>query len=391
MKYNFDEVWERKGTNSVKYDFAKEFDKSEDLLPLWVADMDFQAAEPIRKRLEKVVAHGIFGYSDVKEDYREAVKKWYQDHFDWETKSEWMVQTPGVVFAISIAVRAFTEEGDAVLIQPPVYYPFRTSVLNNGRTLVCSPLELKDGHYEINFEDFEAKIQDNHVKMFILCSPHNPISRVWKEWELQKLVEICKKYQVLIVSDEIHSDFTFSGVTHHMLAKVCPDYQEQIVTCTAPSKTFNLAGLQASNIFIPNQEKREAFQKEMTKVGFGHLTIPGMTACQAAYEEGNEWLCQLREYLEGNLNYIREFLQERIPEVKLIEPEGTYLLWLDFRELKLSAEELENLIVNKAGLWLDAGTMFGEEGTGFERLNIACPRSILQKAMEQLERAVKEQ
>jgi len=388
MRYNFDKVIERKGTNCIKYDFAPEMGKSEDLLPLWVADMDFQAAEPIRERLQQIIAHGIFGYSDVKEDYVQAVQNWYRKNFGWQPKKEWMLQTPGVVFALAMAVRAFTKEGDAILIQPPVYYPFRNTILNNNRTLVTSPLQLKDGHYEIDFEDFESKIREKQVKMFILCSPHNPVGRVWKTWELEKIVEICRRYEVLIVCDEIHSDFTLPGYEHHMLVSLCSDYADHMVTCTAPSKTFNLAGLQTSNIFIINPLLKEKFCREQTKIGYEQLNLMGMSACQAAYEGGEEWLSQLREYLKGNLDYVREFLTQKLPMVKLVEPEGTYLLWLDFRELGLSEEALEDLIVTKAGLWLDPGTMFGEEGKGFQRVNLACPRSMLQKALEQLEKAI---
>lgn len=388
MQYDFDKVINRKGTNSLKYDFAKEFGKEEDMLPLWVADMDFQTAQPIRDRLGEILEHGIFGYSDVKEDYYQAVTGWYQKRFGWETKREWIVQTPGVVFALSIAVRACTKEGDAVLIQPPVYHPFFSSVQNNNRRVVTSPLNLKEGHYEIDFEDFEAKIVDNQVKLFILCSPHNPVGRVWKEWELHKLAAICQKHQVLIVTDEIHSDFTYPDYTHRMLAEVCPAYMDSIITCTAPSKTFNLAGLQASNIIIPNPELRGLFRQEMQKIGYSHLNLMGMSACQAAYERGEEWLDQLKEYLAGNLAYVREFLKQELPMLKLIEPEGTYLLWIDFRELGLTEDKLEHLITNQAGLWLDAGSMFGEEGKGFERINIACPRSILEKALLQLKNTV---
>ena len=388
MEYDFDQVINRKGTNCIKYDFVKEYGKKEDVLPLWVADMDFQTAQPIRDRLGKILEHGLFGYSDVKEEYFRAVTGWYRKRFGWETEKEWMVQTPGVVFALSIAVRAFTREGDAVLIQPPVYYPFFRSVEHNNRRIVTNSLELAEGHYEINFEDFESKIVEHQVKLFLLCSPHNPVGRVWKEWELNKLASICQKHQVLIVTDEIHSDFTYPGYTHRMLADVCPWYQDSIITCTAPSKTFNLAGLQASNIFIPNPELRELFRKEMQKIGYSHLNLMGMAACQAAYEGGEEWLDQLKDYLTGNLAYVREYLKRELPVLKLIEPEGTYLLWVDFRELRLSEAELEHLIAEEAGLWLDAGSMFGMEGKGFERINIACPRSILEKALQQLKEAV---
>lgn len=390
QQYDFDKTVSRKNTMSLKYDFAEKWGKPTDILPLWVADMDFPTAPGVLQRLEEVVKHGIFGYSDGKEAYFQAVKGWYATHFGWEVEESWLVKTPGVVFAIAAAVRAFTGEGEAVLIQPPVYHPFSNMVLKNGRKLVNNPLQLKNGRYEIDFQDFEEKIKENQVKLFILCSPHNPVGRVWEEWELRKMAELCVRYDVVIVSDEIHSDFVYPGKKHHVLASLGEDYAERTVTCTAPSKTFNLAGLQTSNIFISNQELRKRFQDEMGKTGYSNINLMGLAACQAAYESGGEWLAQLKGYLKGNLDFVREFLKERLPEIKLVEPEGTYLIWLDFRALSLTEEEREALIVEKAGLWLDSGAMFGAEGEGFERVNIACPRQTLQLALEKLERAVKE-
>ncbi len=388
MKYDFDKVINRKGTNSIKYDFAVEKGKPEDILPLWVADMDFQTAPCILEKLKSAAENGIFGYSDSKEDYFQAVSGWFRKHFDWEVDRSWLIKTPGVVFAIAMAVRAFTEEGDAVLIQQPVYHPFLASIKNNRRMPVNNPLKLVDGHYEIDFEDFERKAARHQVKLFILCSPHNPVGRVWREWELRRLGDICVKHGVRIVSDEIHGDFVYPGYRHMVLSSLSEEYAQITITCTAPSKTFNLAGLQASNIFIPNRELREKFRETIEAAGYGQINLMGMAACQAAYEGGEEWLSQLKAYLLENLNFVRGFLETRLPGVRLIEPEGTYLVWLDFRELSLSEEEREDLIVNKARLWLDSGGMFGPEGRGFERVNIACPRSILEKAFLQLERAV---
>ncbi len=388
MKYEFDTITERTGTNCVKYDFAAEHGKPEDVLPLWVADMDFRTAPEIVERLEKAVKHGIFGYSGVKSDYFEAVSNWYRTHFGWETKEEWLVRVPGVVFALATAVRAFTEKGEAVILQQPVYHPFSNVIVENDRILVNSPLKLVDGKYEMDFDDFEEKILANDVKLYLMCSPHNPVGRVWEEWELRRVADICRRHHVVIVSDEIHSDFTYPGHTHRMLASLEKEYEEMTVTCTAPSKTFNLAGLQASNLFIPNSELREKFQKEMNRVSYGELNSLGLVACQAAYETGAEWLKQLKEYLAGNLAFVRTFLKEKLPEVTLIEPQGTYLIWLDFRALGLSEEEREDLIVNRARLWFNSGAIFGADGEGFQRVNIACPRAILEQAMERLERAV---
>lgn len=390
MKFDFDRIIERRGTNSLKYDFARERGKREDVLPLWVADMDFQTAPPILERLEEVVHHGIFGYSEAKEDYFRALAGWYQNHFDWEVKRSWLLKTPGVVFAIAMAIRAFTEEGDAVLLQQPVYYPFSETILDNHRKLVNNPLKLENGHYEIDFDDFERKIAENHVKLFLLCSPHNPVGRVWKEWELRKLGEICLRYGVLVVSDEIHADFTYGNNKHLVFASLSPEIADITITCTAPSKTFNLAGLQTSNIFISNRERKHKFKAQIAAAGYSQLNTMGLAACQAAYEGGEEWLEQLKVYLKGNLDFTREFLKAWLPEIKLIEPEGTYLIWLDFRTLGLTEEELEDLIVNRARLWLDSGAIFGKDGEGFERINIACPRATLERALTQLELAIKE-
>ena len=308
MKYNFDEVVERRGTGCLKYDFAKERGKKEDVLPLWVADMDFKTAPAVTERLQKVVEHGIYGYSDSKEDYFAAVSGWYHDHFDWDVKPEWLVKTPGVVFALAAAVRAYTEKGDTVLIQQPVYYPFRQVIESNDRKLVSSDLVLKDGHYEIDFEDFEAKIKEHQIHLFLFCSPHNPVGRVWKEWELRKIGEICFKYQVTVVSDEIHSDFVYPGHKHHVFASVSPEFEQISVICTAPSKTFNLAGLQVSNIFIADEKLRQKFVRAVDQAGYSQVNLMGLVGCQAAYEEGEEWLLQLKEYLYQNLSFVREYL-----------------------------------------------------------------------------------
>lgn len=384
MRYCFDEKIDRRGTKSLKYDFEKERGKSEDVLPLWVADMDFRTAPEILARLEQAVHHGIFGYSEAKQDYTDAVCGWYRKQFGWKPQTEWLVRTPGVVFALAAAIRAFTEEGDAVLLQQPVYYPFSEVIVDNKRKLVNNPLRLENGHYEIDFEDFERKIRENQVKLFLLCSPHNPVGRVWREWELKKIGEICLKHGVLVVSDEIHSDFVYSGYTHRMFASLSPEFEQISVTCTAPTKTFNLAGLQISNIFIPNESLRKKFVHAIAAAGYSQVGLMGLVACQAAYEEGETWLLELKQYLEDNLAFVREFLKKYLPQIRLIEPEGTYLIWLDFRALSLGETELEELIVKKAHLWLDSGAMFGPDGEGFERINIACPRATLKQAMEQL-------
>ena len=388
MPVDFDTVPNRRGTNCFKYDFAREMGMPEDVLPLWVADMDFPTAPAVLERLHALAEHGIFGYTGVKDAYFSAVHNWYAQRFGWETQRSWLVTTPGVVFAIAIAIRAFTQKGDAILIQQPVYYPFANKVTENDRQLVVNPLVLKNGRYEMDFADMERKIVDYHVKMLLLCSPHNPVGRVWTKEELLRVGEICQKHGVLVVSDEIHADFTYAGHTHRVFASVKSEFADFTITCTAPSKTFNLAGLQNSNIFIPNRQLRHAYKKELSACGCGGTNSMGMAACQAAYEAGADWLEQLKQYLAGNLAYIRQFLREKLPEIALIEPEGTYLVWLDLRKLGLTEQQQRQLIVQDAKLWLDTGTLFGQGGEGFERINIACPRTTIEQAMQRLEHAV---
>ena len=384
MKYNFNEIIDRKGTNCLKYDFALERGKPEGVLPLWIADMDFKAPPLVLERLSEIVNHGIFGYSDSKEKYFSVLKDWLERRFGWEVQEEWLVKTPGIVFAIACAIHAFTKEGDAVLIQQPVYYPFSETILDNERKLVNSPLKRNGDRYEIDFEDFEEKIVQEQVKLFIFCSPHNPVGRVWKKEELKKVGEICLKHGVIVVSDEIHSDFVYSGHKHTVFASLSKEISDITITCTAPSKTFNIAGLQISNIFIENPVLREKIKKAIARTGYSQVNQIGLAACQAAYEGGEEWLEELKVYLAENIEYTREFLKEHLPKITLIEPEGTYLLWLDFKAYGLTEEEREELIVNEAGLWLDSGSMFGPDGEGYERINIACPRKTLEKALDQL-------
>lgn len=389
MKIDFNQVVDRKNTNSLKYDFAAERGKSTDILPLWVADMDFPTVPAVTDALINASKHGIFGYSESKIDYFHVLEHWFQTHHNWSVAPNWLVKSPGIVFAIATAVQAYTKPLDSIIIQRPVYYPFSNTIINNQRNLVNNPLVFKNGTYEIDYMDFEQKIIDHKVKMFILCNPHNPVGRVWTSEELLTLGDICLKHKVLVVSDEIHADFTYPGHTHMVFANLKPEFLDITITCTAPSKTFNLAGLQISNIWIGNTLLKEKFTKAMDNTGYCEPNSMGLIACKAAYQQGEEWLADLKEYLLNNLNYIKDFLRINLPMLKLIEPEGTYLIWIDFRELNLSSEDLEDLIVNKANLWLDAGTMFGSEGNGFQRINIACPRTTLEKAMNQLLHAIR--
>lgn len=388
MGSSFDEIIDRKNTDSLKYDFAAKRGKPDDILPLWVADMDFRTHPAVIEALSKKSRHGIFGYSESGQDYFEVMKNWFAFHYDWQIQSDWLIKTPGVVCAICTAIRCLTEKGDAVLIQQPVYYPFSESILMNERKLVVNQLVYSNGRYSIDFEDFEDKIIQNDVKLFILCNPHNPVGRVWTRAELTRLGDICLRHSVLVVSDEIHADFVYPGYKHLVFASIKPEFSHITVTCTAPTKTFNLAGLQISNIFIKNKDIKHKMKQEIIKSGYSQVNIMGIVACRAAYAIGYEWLNELRAYLSGNLDFARNFLKLHLPQVKLVEPEGTYLIWLDFQNLGLDDSRLENLIVNKARLWLDSGTMFGAGGEGFQRLNIACSKAILEKAFKQLENAI---
>lgn len=390
MFYQFDEMIDRRNTNSLKYDFAKESGKPDDILPLWVADMDFQTPEEVTQALVKTARHAIFGYSDTKGDYFNAVRSWFVNHFDYEVQPEWLVKAPGVVCAISMAVRAFTNKGDSVLIQRPVYPPFSNAVLLNERKLVNSPLVYRDGKYDIDFDDFERKIIENRVKLFILCHPHNPVGRVWTKEELLRIGSICLRQNCLVVSDEIHCDFVYNGHQHHVFATLDPRYPENSIICTAPSKTFNLAGLQVANIFIANEALRHTYQKELEKTGYSQLNAMGLVACQSAYEHGADWLRQLNDYLTRNVSFLNAFIAERLPKIKVVEPEGTYLIWLDFSAYGLTQEELDRILVNEAKIWLNSGVLFGPEGQGFQRINIACPAKVLETALLRLESAMKD-
>lgn len=385
---NFDRYIQRRGTDCAKYDAAVSNGYREDILPLWVADMDFQAPACVMEALHKAVDHGIFGYSIQSKGYFPVLKAWFSKHFGWELQEQWLVQTPGVVFALSAAVRAITKKGDNVLVLPPVYYPFYRVIENNDRNIVRSPLSYKNGRYTMNFADIEGKIVSHSVAVIILCSPHNPVGRVWTAEELQKLGAICKKHKVAVISDEIHCDFAFPGHPHTPFVKACPELAESTIVCTAPSKTFNLAGLQISDIIIPGEVLRERFQREMDVVSYHGVNRLGAVAAEAAYEGGDQWLTECKAYMQKNLDYVREFLANRVSKIKLVEPEGTYLAWLDCSGLGLTKEELDDLIVNKANLWLDTGSLFGECAGQFQRIMLACPRSTLEKAMEQLEKAV---
>lgn len=383
MKYNFDKIINRYNTNSLKYDCTAKFGVPNDIQPMWVADMDFETAPCVIERLKQIAEFGVFGYSVADKGYFDALYNWYHSRFGFDIKSEWVVHTPGVVCALNTAVRAFTNEGDSVMIQRPVYYPFTNAINNNNRKLINNPLKYENGCYSMDFIDMERKIISEKVKLFILCSPHNPVGRVWTKEELIKLGEICLRHNVTIVADEIHSDFVFEG-KHTIFATINERFLNNCIICTSPSKTFNIAGLQVSNIIIANENLRKKFIDEKTHSGYGELNIFGIGACEAAYRGGSEWLSELLKYLENNYLTVKNFISEKMPEIKVANLEGTYLVWLDCQNLGYTHKELNEKLLYSAKLWFDEGTIFGAEGENFMRINIACPRAELICALEKM-------
>ena len=382
---DFDRIIDRKNTRCLKYDFAVKRGMPEDVLPLWVADMDFETSSYIEDALTERVKEGIFGYSDVQTPYFEIIRDWMVRHHDWEPQEKWLIKTPGVVFTLAMAVKAYTDPGDKVLLQQPVYYPFSEVITDNGREVVSNDLVLtEDGTYKIDFADFEQKIIANGIKLFLLCSPHNPVGRVWTKEELEKIGDICVKHGVTVVSDEIHNDFIWEG-THTVFAGIKKEFADISVTCTSPSKTFNLASMLISNIFIPNQILRRKFRKEMDRAGISQLSVLGLVATEAAYAHGDEWYAAMKNYVRDNIAFAKTYVEKNLPGVRMIDTQGTYLIWLDFRQTGLTVEELDHKIIYEAGLWLDSGKIFGKTGEGFERINVACPRAVLQEALDRIQ------
>ncbi len=385
---DFDTIVDRRNTNCLKYDFAKRLGMPEDVLPLWIADMDFKTSSYIQDALKQRVEHGIFGYSEVQEAYFEALRGWMKKRYDWEISRSWLVKVPGVVFALGMAVKAFTGQGDKVLIQPPVYYPFREIIEDNGREVVSNTLIYgADNRYHIDFDDFEQKIIQEKIKLFFLCNPHNPVGRVWTQEELTRMGDICYKHHVPVVSDEIHADFVFRG-KHQVFAKLKKQYEEITITCTSPSKTFNLAGLQISNILIANPQMKRAFRKQIAETGYSQLSIMGLAACEAAYRNGEEWYEAMYRYVQENIDFTKAYVEKNLTGVTMVAHEGTYLVWLDFGGTGLNMEQIEHLIIHEAKLWLDSGKIFGDSGQGFQRINVACPRRVLEEALSRIKAAL---
>lgn len=383
-KDSFNEGVNRLGTNAVKYDKYKEnFNTNEDdIIPMWIADMDFKTCDEITKALQNKLSTGNLGYDTVN-GYYESVVKWMRNRHNVDINVEDVVYTPGVVTAINFLLKILIKENDKVLVQSPVYHSFFRVLNENKCDIVQSELFIKDNRYEIDFDEFENKISTG-VKVLILCNPHNPIGRVWTKEELERIVEICESYKVFIISDEIHSDLVFKGYKHTSLTTVAPYYKDNIVTLTAPSKTFNLAGLYVSNAIITDEKLRSKYKELFSTTP----NVLGAEALIAAYNKGETWLEELLEYIESNYDYVLKFVNENVPKIKVIKQEGTFLTWLDCRELELSDEELERFFLEKAKLALSTGTAFGKGGSGFMRMNIGCPISTVKEALERLKNAV---
>lgn len=385
---NFDEKIVRKGTDCLKYDFAVRRGKPEDVLPLWVADMDFRTSSYIEDAVIERTKHGIFGYTEVGERYFKAAACWQKRHHNWDIRPEWLIKTPGVVFALAMAVKAFSEPGDKVLIQQPVYYPFTEVIEDNGRVRVSNDLYLgDDNRYHIDFEDFEKKIAENDIKLFLLCNPHNPSGRVFTREELERLGDICLKYNVTVVSDEIHNDIIFKG-EHTVFASIKKEFEDISLICTSASKTFNLAGMLISNIFIPNRQLRRRFRQEVNAAGISQLVTLGLTATEAAYDHGDEWYEAMLSYVGKNIEFVKKYTKDNLPNVNVIDGEGTYLLWLDFRKTGIDTAELDRRVVYDAKLWLDSGAIFGASGEGFQRINVAAPRAVIKECLDRIKEYV---
>lgn len=387
--WNFDEVIDRRSTGSMKWEPAVLREKfgsgKEHLLPLWVADMDFKCPSVVRQAMEKRLAHQVYGYTMPDPDYYEAVISWYQRRHQWDIKRNWIMTAPGIVPATNYIIQRFSAPGDKILIQTPVYYPFAHSITANGRTILENPLKVADGRYEMDFDDLARKVRDPRVKVAVLCSPHNPVGRVWTRAELEQFGSICMEGRVLVFADEIHCDLIMPGFKHICFQNISRELARNSITANAASKTFNLAGLQQSNLIIPNDRLRHEFSIYFETLGVGPRgggTLFGAIATQAAYKGAEPWLDDLLLYLHRNYLYLKDTLAANLPGVRVFGLEGTYLSWLDFNPLGLAPAQIIQKIEINAGLALDHGDWFGANGAGFERFNLACPRSILKKAVE---------
>ena len=384
MKYDFDKITQRRGTNSYKWDSTDD----KEVLPMWVADMDFPTAPCIINALEKRVEHGIFGYTRVPEEYYDAVISWFSRRHHWKPKREWFIYTSGVVPALSAVIKALTNVGDKVLTLTPVYNCFFSSIRNNGCELDSCALRYEDNTFSIDYEDLERRATDPKTTLMLLCNPHNPSGRVWTREELRRIGDICIKNNVVVVADEIHCELVHPGFTYTPFASVSEEFQKHSVTCVAPSKAFNIAGLQIANIIVENDEWRQRIDKAININEVCDVNPFGVIATIAAYNEGEEWLNQLLQYIHGNYLFFKDYCEEHLPQLPVAPLEGTYLAWMDCRSLGIPSEELEEELMKEAKLWLNAGSMYGKEGEGFMRWNLACPRQLVKEGLERFSQFV---
>jgi cysteine-S-conjugate beta-lyase len=378
MKYNFDKWAGTQNKESVKWSYKEGY------LPMGIADMDFETLPEIKEAIIERASRDIYGYSILQEDYKPALINWYGKNHNWKIDEDWLCISPGVSPAIGITIRALTNPGDKVILQTPVYPPFFGEITHNGCGIVNNPLLLDDNGYHINFEELEEKASDVRVKLLLLCNPHNPVGRVWTKEELTRLGEICLKYNVIVIADEIHGDLVFKDKKYIPFASISEEFARNSITCTAPSKTFNLAGIQVSNIIIPDRKLRTEYEIGRHNIGISRLNVFASSACTAAYLHGEQWLAEALKYIEDNKDFTINYIRNNLPQINIHEPEGTYMIWLDFRKFELTDEELHKIIFNEAKIVLNEGHTFGKGGEGFQRMNIACPRAIIEEALERL-------
>ena len=394
MAYDFDKVIDRRGTSCSKWDAdpnktipGVEYPVDRDVLPVWVADMDFEVAPEITEALAERVRHGIFGYTKVPDACYDAIIGWQERRHGWRIKREWITFTPGAVSAAHMAMQAYCQVGDTAIIQPPVYYPFYRTVHNNGGLLSCSCLRRSGSRYEMDFDDFERRAAEDRTTIFILCSPHNPIGRVWREEELERVGEICMRHGVRVFADELHCDIVMPGYRHIPFAGLNPEFAAHSITVISPSKTFNLAGLQATAAIIPDPEMRRRFENVKARNSLSDPNLFAITAMEVAYSRGDKWLDEVLAYIKGNYDFLVEYMEKKLPKVKVMPLEGTYLAWMDFSAMESDERALQKRMLTRGKVWLDEGWIFGEGGAGFERIVLACPRSILKEAVDRMARA----
>ncbi|MBN2638067.1 MAG: PatB family C-S lyase [Bacteroidales bacterium] len=386
-EFNFDIIVSREGTDTIKYDFRKEYFGSEDVIPMWVADMDFSTPKCITDAIQQRAQHPIYGYTKVTEDYLESIVNWQKTRHQWEIEKDWVAFSPGIVPAVNFAIQAYTQEGDGIIVQPPVYFPFFSAVKDNNRTLLENQLKYENGSYSIDFDDLEKKAKK--AKMLILSSPHNPVGRCFTKDELEKMGEICLKNNVIILSDEIHNDLILPGYEHITTARVSKEISDITITCIAPTKTFNIAGLSSSSVIIPNEKLRKTFTDYMNKLHITRGNLFGYVAATAGYQKGAPWVDALMEYIEGNFELVENFITNEIPQLSLVKPEATYLAWIDFAETGLSNKEIKHKLIHEAGVGLSHGPTFGQGGSSFQRMNLATNKKTILDALEKISSAFK--